>query len=605
MTPLEAAQKYIRAGLLVVPIPPRQKKPVLESWQTLRLGEADLPKHFNGHPSNIGIILGDEYGTADVDLDAPETVAAAEELLPRTGFVFGRPSKPRSHRFYRCDPPVRTRQYKDPVDGACLVELRCRSAKGETGLQTVVPPSTHPTGEPVQFEPGASMIPQNIDADVLERCVAGVAAAALLARHWPGEGSRNQAFIALAGVFARAGWPLRRAQAFHRALYRCLWGRQADIGQAEREVQATFEKHAAGLETTGRRTLAELVDERALRAALRWLGIDEAPEERAAPQTGAKARPMPKVQSFSLEDVLNDETIKQPEMLIADFLPRRGLMLFGGRPKEGKSWFACQLALAVATGRPLGGFLEVLHPGRVHLWALEDGLSMTKDKMLKVLNGARPEGLADLRVFAELPLPILGGGDELIRAQLREHPAELVILDSLFKLAGARNPKADISQTDYDIIDRCRRIGMDHGCAVVVIMHTKKGAAGSNPIENLLGTTGNTAAADVVCELKRKGRQGTLAVVGRFAERKDYELAWFDAREGAGWGWAIQGAEEDAALGEASEEVLAYLQAEGSAQPATIARALRRSFRSVWNALDRLRARGKVVREGRKWTATE
>jgi hypothetical protein len=53
-------------------------------------------------------------------------------------------------------------------------------------------------------------------------------------------------------------------------------------------------------------------------------------------------------------------------------LPRVGLVLLGGRPKDGKSWFACQLALSVVTGQALGGWLEVKHHGRVQLWALED-----------------------------------------------------------------------------------------------------------------------------------------------------------------------------------------------------------------------------------------
>jgi hypothetical protein len=601
MKPLDAARFYIERHFWPIPIPFREKAPSMRDWTSLRVTAENAPQYFNGKDSNIGIILGDDYGSTDIDLDSEEAIWAAQELLPETRFVFGRKSKPKSHYFYRCDPPIRSKRFLDPVNRQCLVELRCRKSDDTAGLQTVVPPSTHPSGERIEFEPGCDGAPANIDAEVLERAVARVAAAALLARHFPAEGARNEAFIALAGALARAGWSEDDAVAFHRGLYRALWKRGADLHQAAAEVRSTFAKHASGAQTTGLRRLSELLDKRVVDAVTLWLGIArECEPRRAAP--AAKPKFVPK--AFDMEGILTDETIQSPDMMIEDFLPRQGLILFGGRPKEGKSWFACQLALSVATGQSFIGRLGVLHPGRVQLWALEDGLPLTKDKVSKILNGRRPDGLRDLKVFPELGLPILGGGDEVIREALRQHPAELVILDSLFKLTGARNPKADISQTDYDVVDRCRRIALDQNCAVVVVMHTKKGASGNDPIENLLGTTGNTAAADVLCELKRKGRQGSLAVVGRFTGRKDFELDWNDSAE-TGWGWAVAGEGEADEIGDTMQDVLAYLQAQGSSQPATIARALRKSFNAVWGALNRLRDRGLVVREGRKWTACD
>src|SRR5262245_21937266 len=209
---MEAAGIYLDRGLLPIPIPYREKAPKIEGWPALRLTKADLPSYFNGVPSNLGLILGDQHGTADVDLDSAEAVAIASELLPETAMVFGRASKPSSHFFYRCSPGVPSKRYLDPVDKACIVELRCQKANGSVGLQTVVPPSTHPSGEEIRFEPGCSAHPANVAGPALQGAVAQVAAAALLARRWPGEkAGRNQAFISLAGALARGGclprWP--------------------------------------------------------------------------------------------------------------------------------------------------------------------------------------------------------------------------------------------------------------------------------------------------------------------------------------------------------------------------------------------------------------
>jgi hypothetical protein len=49
---------------------------------------------------------------------------AARALLPETGLIFGRQSKPFSHYLYRSDPPVRTVQFHDPLDHATLIKLR-------------------------------------------------------------------------------------------------------------------------------------------------------------------------------------------------------------------------------------------------------------------------------------------------------------------------------------------------------------------------------------------------------------------------------------------------------------------------------------------------
>jgi hypothetical protein len=273
VTTLEAAQGYIGRGMIVIPLQQREKKPIVEGWPQLRLKAPDLPRYF-GNGTNIGVLLGDHHGTADVDLDCYECIAAGLDLLPRTSMVFGRQSKPISHYFYRTDPAIRTKKYLDPLDKKKgLIELRGLKSDGTVGLQTMVPPSTHPSGEVVRFVDGFDKTPANVDATILESAVARVAAAAALARYFPDEkGGRNLAFLALAGAAARAGWTLERAVAFHRALYRILWGHSADFDQAKAEVKATFDEHAAGSPVTARTSLEGLINARVVREAFQWLG---------------------------------------------------------------------------------------------------------------------------------------------------------------------------------------------------------------------------------------------------------------------------------------------------------------------------------------------
>src|SRR5262249_60825962 len=80
-----------------------------------------------------------------------------------------------------------------------LVELR------SSGSQTVVPPSVHPGGDPYVWYSFGEPAPVAL-ADH-EKAVSSVAAAALLARHWPGLGARHDARLALAGGLLRNGYP--------------------------------------------------------------------------------------------------------------------------------------------------------------------------------------------------------------------------------------------------------------------------------------------------------------------------------------------------------------------------------------------------------------
>jgi hypothetical protein len=148
MTPLDAAITWIQKGFSPVPVPHRSKRPVLKEWQRFEITTEGASQYFNGASQNIGVLLGDKFGSADVDCDCPEAITAARELLPETGLIFGRQFKPFSHFFYRSDPPARTMQLIDPLDQSTIVELRGLKLDGSIGLQTVVPPSIHKSGEP-------------------------------------------------------------------------------------------------------------------------------------------------------------------------------------------------------------------------------------------------------------------------------------------------------------------------------------------------------------------------------------------------------------------------------------------------------------------------
>lgn len=206
-TSLDGARSLTSAGFSCIPVPWGQKKPVLDGWQQLRIAQDDLPKYF-GSRTNIGVLCGEPSGwRVDVDCDVPEARELAPDWLPSTPLVHGRPGNPLSHWWYRA-PMARTRKFQFPFDSkqeTMIVELRANG-------QTVVPVSRHPSGEHYRWEKQGE--PALVSYDDLARRVAIVAAGALLARSWPGEGSRDQAAMALCGGLLRAGWPAGETDRF-------------------------------------------------------------------------------------------------------------------------------------------------------------------------------------------------------------------------------------------------------------------------------------------------------------------------------------------------------------------------------------------------------
>lgn len=177
MSAVDVAQEYTRRRWSPIPVSVRAKKPIIDEWQNLRLGEEDIPKYFRGR-CNIGILLGDpSNGLIDIDIDAVGISDLVERFLPATRAIFGRPGKPRSHRLYAATEPVRTIKFKAPMTGEMLVEIR------STGAQTVFPGSVHPSGEPINWEVDDE--PERVSPETLVVAVGKLAVAVLLRKHLP------------------------------------------------------------------------------------------------------------------------------------------------------------------------------------------------------------------------------------------------------------------------------------------------------------------------------------------------------------------------------------------------------------------------------------
>jgi P4 family phage/plasmid primase-like protien len=249
-------------------VPPGEKGPISNGWQKQEITEANVAQHFPDPSMNVGVQLGRASGgLTDVDLDCDEAIRLAPDLLPPTDAVFGRYSRRRSHWLYVTDLCDTEQKARIPYDG--LVELRIGA--GDKGAQTIAPGSVHLSGEPVQWDHEGD--PAQVDGADLKKRVGALAAAAVLVRNYPNEGSRHDAALVLGGVLARMpGWDAYDIKHFVGAIARAAADDEVD--DREGAAASAVDRLKEGKSCYGLPRMREVWGNEVADTVAQWLNID-------------------------------------------------------------------------------------------------------------------------------------------------------------------------------------------------------------------------------------------------------------------------------------------------------------------------------------------
>lgn len=285
-------RSLLRAGYpCPIPILSQSKDPKEGAgWNTRpEITEADIDQRFEP-TDNVGVLDGAPVGLgylADFDLDC-STVARVVQLdhkRPLTPAVFGRKNKPLSHMLFEVDKCLSTETFDDPAEPdhkkRRIAEFRCGPKHAGKGHgYTLFPGSVHPSGELILWNYGASNgdvpVPAPCSARELRDYIRSAAARGLLAKHWPDEGGRHHACLALAGLFFSAGVEKAGAARIIKIIVSAAPTSSPErIAQVEANVRDTYAAGAAGMPITGVPALKQLIDPRVVDAFLAWSGLGE------------------------------------------------------------------------------------------------------------------------------------------------------------------------------------------------------------------------------------------------------------------------------------------------------------------------------------------
>lgn len=251
-----AVRRYIGEGWSVIPIPKGSKAPTEKDWVNRTFLETDFAED-----SNIGVRLGKPSGNlVDIDLDCPEAVKIAPLLLLKTDRIHGRPGTGASHYWYVTDVECKSERWLD-TDGKVLLEIR------STGGQTVLPPSTHPSGESLYWEQDRP--PARVAAVGMRASAQSTVTATLLAKHWP-TGSRHVCARDVAGFLCARELDPREIEEIIGAAAWCAG--DDEVEDRKRVARDTCRTFAAGNKTTGGPTLEASIGKDVVALLSKWYG---------------------------------------------------------------------------------------------------------------------------------------------------------------------------------------------------------------------------------------------------------------------------------------------------------------------------------------------
>jgi len=236
MTTQEAALLYQSFGWSVIPLKPRDKRPLIpwKDYQTRKATEEELFEWFADTNNNIGVVAGQLSNLTIVDCDSEEAIQFFEQTSLEAGCTLEtyKVKTPKGQHYYFLFKPGSSNfQAKKEWPG---IDLR-----SEGGF-CAAPPSIHPTGIPytiledteLQEAPGwlfekapvQTVVRPEDNADVFAPCE---------------EGGRNMALTKLAGS-------LLPKLPFSAVLATCrLWNQQNTLPLPDDELLRTVESVAA------------------------------------------------------------------------------------------------------------------------------------------------------------------------------------------------------------------------------------------------------------------------------------------------------------------------------------------------------------------------
>ena len=281
---------------------------------------------------------------------------------------------------------------------------------------------------------------------------------------------------------------------------------------------------------------------------------------------------------------------------IPDILPE-GATLMAGKPKTGKSFFALNIGVAVASGGRALGKIQV-DKGRVLFLQLEGSKKGLKSRLDPLMQGDEAPDM--LHFYPEWPTIKDGGLVRLKKWLSYYKDTSLVIIDTFKVIRGNTGTSKSLYDEDYNSLKPFAELAEEMDVAILLIHHTNKMSDVEDPFDLVSGSTGLMASVDTGMVLRRNpNHEGVdLFIRGRDTEEVEYSLKFDPVLKT----WIHQGSAEEFSANSTKHTVLHVLKSldyEETIGPKEMASRAEISYDVAAQTLKRLVEDGLAVRAGR------
>jgi hypothetical protein len=305
----------------------------------------------------------------------------------------------------------------------------------------------------------------------------------------------------------------------------------------------------------------------------------------AVPKERPEEPPVPTGESAH---ALLERDIPEPVRL-CDPWAVEGLNILASRPKLGKTTLIRQKMAAAATA---GEFFDSRFTRKVRcaFLSLEEGELLCRAKFK--MAGFTDEALGAIQLFFDWPRGL--AGIELLDRYLGANPeVKYTAIDSLSKFRQVPDVRLTAFMADYEAMSALQSVTKKHrGVCIDVVHHTRK-VRSEDPIDDISGTYGLTAACDSYAVMRHHADGAVLYAGGRLWMRDDNQ---FSLRRGPNQTWQMLGVHLD--LTDKQREALEMVKAAGitGMSGKDLSEKINITLQTAWQRLDELLERGFVTK---------
>lgn len=215
----------------------------------------------------------------------------------------------------------------------------------------------------------------------------------------------------------------------------------------------------------------------------------------------------------------------KPAVFLVEDMVTTGLGMVVAPPKFGKSWFALDLAISIATGRDFFG-KKTTRAGVLY-YALEDNDRRIQNRLDEV-SGSDKE-LTWFYHKEDAPTMNDGLFDE-IDAYLKMYPEiKFIVIDTLQKVRPPAKKSEGAYSNDYNDAGKIQKYALKNDISILLVHHTRKIIDPNDLIGNISGTNGLSGAIDYAFGMSKKkwdDDQAKLELTGRDIDKQVYMMTF-------------------------------------------------------------------------------